>query len=200
MGACRLLSRLSVTLFVSGILLGTSSCGSVGTYFKHRYEDFGDMADLGFSFTTTPQIGLYWNSLELIVAGYSKIDGYFVGFGGGQIGVTRHYNHCYGFLYAVEKVGWGDGLDGEHPEEVIAERTAGILGILLPPYNSGPNYTPACVHFFPHIAYVGLVWNLRYMQIIDFVLGWTTLDICGDDGYEVGEWSFPWRKEETPEE
>jgi len=182
-------------LLLSGLLLGASGCGSVGTYFKYRYEDFTEMADLGISFTKTPQLGLYWNSLELIVAGYCKVDGYFIGFGGGQFGMTRMYANCYGLLYSVEKVGWGDGLDGEHPEDVIAERTGGILGILLPPYNSGPNYTPACVHFFPHLGYIGLVWNGRYTQILDFVLGWTTLDICGDDGVEVGEWSFPWRKE-----
>jgi hypothetical protein len=49
------------------------------------------------------------------------------------------------------------------------------------------------VHFFPHIAYVGLVWNARYMEMVDFALGWAGLDIAGDDGYEVGQWSFPRR-------
>ncbi|MBI4881321.1 MAG: hypothetical protein HY812_16925 [Planctomycetes bacterium] len=49
------------------------------------------------------------------------------------------------------------------------------------------------MHFFPHIGYVGFVWNARYLQMIDAILGIAMIDICGDDGYPVGEWSFPYR-------
>ena len=30
--------------------------------------------------------------------------------------------------------------------------------------------------------------NLRYLQAVDFLLGWTGIDICFDDGKERGEW------------
>ncbi len=66
---------------------------------------------------------------------------------------------------------------------------------------TNPQYTPACVHFIPHIGYLGLVWNARWFEIADFVVGWGGLDPSGDDGYAVGKWSFPRRRKEgTPEE
>jgi len=80
--------------------------------------------------TKTPQIGLYWNSLEIFPVGYSHVDGWFVG--------------------------WGE-FD-EEDEDTLDVRYAGILGMVLPPYK-GQAYTPACVHFVPHLGYVGLVWN-----------------------------------------
>ncbi|MBI4880339.1 MAG: hypothetical protein HY812_11875 [Planctomycetes bacterium] len=196
MRAGSLLSRLGVAAFLATVMLGATGCQAlkpVGTYFVHRYQDFGEMAEFGFTVTATPQVGLYWNSLEALVAGYSEVDGWFVGLGGGQIGVTRHYNKCFGLFASEENVGWGPGLDGENREQVISHRSGGLLGIILPPYDSGPDYTPACVHFFPHIAYFGFVWNARYTQMIDFMLGIFTIDIAGDDGYAVGKWSFPWR-------
>ena len=33
------------------------------------------------------------------------------------------------------------------------------------------------------------------MEMVDFVLGFTTLDIAGDDGKKLGTW--PWRSEEA---
>ena len=32
-----------------------------------------------------------------------------------------------------------------------------------------------------HVGYVGLMGNLHYFQILDFLLGWFTLDLAGDD-------------------
>ena len=125
----------------------------------------------------------------------------------GQIGITRVYSRCWAFAYGEETIGWGPLLDTDRREEALVRRRSGVLGILsglvrVDPtgngYGIGPNYTPACVHFVPHIAYVGLVWNLRYTEIVDFALGWIGLDISGDDGYPVGKWSFP-RRSEPPE-
>jgi len=189
------------------VLLVTQGCASVGTYFVHRYEDFGEMIDLGITVTKTPQIGLYWNSLETIVIGYSDLDGHFIGLGGGQIGVTRFYSNCWGFVYGEEVIGWGPMLDTERREEALIKRRSGVLGIASSlvrlnvgsGYGNGPNYTPACVHFVPHLGYLGVVWNARYTEIADFALGWIGLDIAGDDGYAVGKWSFPRRAESPPE-
>jgi len=38
---------------------------------------------------------------------------------------------------------------------------------------------------------VGLVFNIRFTEILDFILGWTTYDLCGDDGGKVSKW--PWQ-------
>jgi len=39
---------------------------------------------------------------------------------------------------------------------------------------------------------VGLVFNIRFAELFDFLMGWTTFDLCGDDGKKQGDW--PWRK------
>lgn len=188
MEARRRLSKVGVVLVLGVALLASQGCEAVGRYFQYRGEDFLEMVDVGFTFTSEPCIGLYWNSLDLLVAGYSNVDGYFVGWGGGQIGVTRHYNHCYGLIVSHEEVGWGD-FDENDPD-TLYERYGGLAGLASCFGESTPDYTPACVHFFPHLGYIGLVWNARWTQVLDFILGWTTIDIAGDDGYRFGKW--PW--------
>jgi hypothetical protein len=148
------------------------------------------MVDVGLSLSAKPGIGLYWNSLDVFPVGFSYVDGYFLGWGGGQIGFTKHYNHCIGFGYAREEIGWGPGMDKDDPQTLYVDYS-GVLGLLLPPYKNEPAYLPSCVHFFPHILFVGLVWNARYYEMADFVLGFTGLDIAGDDGVRIGHW--PWQ-------
>ena len=185
MDAKRWFGRLGLVLALAVILSASQGC-AVGQYFQHRGEDALEMVDVGLTITKKPCIGLYWNSLDLLVAGYSNIDGYFVGWGGGQMGVTRHYNKCYGLIVSHEEVGWGtfDKTD----KSTLHVRNGGLLGLASLAGRSTPDYTPACVHFIPHIAYVGLVWNARWTEILDFALGWTTLDIGGDDGHRFGVW------------
>lgn len=201
--------RLLALCGVVAVMFAAQGCASAGKYIVHRYQDFGEVMDFGITITDTPQVGLYWNSLEVIVFGACDLDGHFFGWGGGQLGYTRFMAKCWGFLYSEEIVGWGPELDTERREEVLIKRRGGIVGILSnlagpdaeigsgEIYGSGPNYTPACVHFVPHLGYVGIVWNLRYMEILDFALGWVGLDISGDDGYAVGKWSFPRRRQEA---
>jgi hypothetical protein len=49
---------------------------------------------------------------------------------------------------------------------------------------------PSCIHYL-HVGFIGAAANLRYMEVVDFVLGLTTLDLGGDDGTAIGRW--PWR-------
>ena len=178
-----ILRRLGIVMGLVGLLMATQGC----TYLQHRGDDFAEMMDLGITITREPCIGLYANGLSLVCAGYSKIDGTFAGWGGGQFGVTPHYNKCYGFgLWGYEEIGWGD-FNKNNPDTLHCQYQ-GIVGLVTPPHVGGPSYVPACVHFFPHLGYVGFVWNARYMEIVDFFVGWTTLDIIGDDGKERGAW------------
>ena len=43
---------------------------------------------------------------------------------------------------------------------------------------------------YTHLGPVGLVTNFRWGEILDFVVGFTTLDIAQDDGVRFGHW--PW--------
>ena len=38
---------------------------------------------------------------------------------------------------------------------------------------------------------MGLVFNVRFLEMFDSLLGWTMLDLCGDDG--TGESRWPWQ-------
>jgi len=178
-------------LLVCGLLSLSMGC----SYIKYRAQDALEMVDVGLSITTTPQVGLYWNSLDLLVFGYAKLDGYFVGWGGNQIGATRMHVRCWGFGYGYQEIGWGD-YDVNNPKTLYVDN-GGIPGYFLSPLPglpaNIPAYTPACVHFFPHIAYVGLVWNARWWEIADFIAGFALVDLSGDDGVKIGSW--PWRAE-----
>lgn len=190
--------RIAVLTVLVAVFFASQGCSTMGTpgrtiatYFRHRGDDALEMIDLGFTITNTPQFGFYWNSLDALVFGASEIDGWFVGLGGNQIGVTRHYNKCSGAMVSQEIIGWGDDFDKDDPNTLYM-RYGGLLGFASMGgrghWRSSPDYTPACVHFFPHIGYVGFVWNARWTQIVDFLLGWALIDIAGDDGYQFGKW------------
>jgi len=194
MEAMTRLRRVAMVAAVAVVMFTSQGC-AVAKYFQYRGEDCLEMVDFGFTVTSKPCIGLYWNSLDLLVAGYSNVDGHFIGWGGGQIGVTRHYNHCYGLIVSHEEVGWGK-FDKNDPN-TLYERYGGLAGLaslMGTGYNRpSPDYTPACVHFIPHLGYVGIMWNARWTQILDFIVGFTTIDIAGDDGYRFGKWPLQQR-------
>ena len=178
-------ARLSVALLaVAALVAGSTGC----TYLTHRGEDFLEIADIGVTYSSEPGGAIYAWGVSFLGGGVANVDGYFIGWGGGQIGITRHYIDAWGLLaIGEEHIGWGD-FDLNRPE-TLHNTYQGVLGLPHAFYYSGAGYTPACIHHL-HIGWVGVVGNLRYMEMIDFILGWTTLDIGGDDGRKVGRW--PW--------
>ena len=177
MGRARRMNTAGGILALAVIAVMSQGCAA-GRYFQYRGQDFLDIGEVGVTVTKTPQIGLYWNSLDLLVAGYCDLDGTFIGWGGRHGVVVPIRSKCYGLIVSREHVEWGDAP--------ARERYGGLAG--LPGIAFGiaedkhPLDSPACVHFIPHLGYVGLVWNLRWGQIVDFVVGWTTIDLDGDDG------------------
>jgi LysM repeat protein len=153
---------------------------AVARYFQYRVQDAMDIVEVGVSVSTTPQLALYWNSLDLAVFGYSNFDGYLIGLGGRHPGVTRLHEKCYGLIVSHEEVAWGP-YDADHPE-ALRTRIGGLAGLPGLVFGTKTLDSPSCVHFFPHIGYVGLVWDLRWGQILDFIVGWTTIDLGHDDG------------------
>ena len=177
MGRARRVSTVGGILALAVIAVTSQGC-TVGRYFQYRAQDFLDIPEVGITVTTTPQIGLYWNSLDLLVAGYCDLDGTFIGWAGRHGVVVPIRSQCYGLIVSREHVQWGDA-----PARERYGGLAGLPGIAAGIAEDGhPLDSPACVHFIPHIGYVGLVWNLRWGQIVDFVVGWTTIDLDGDDG------------------
>ncbi len=160
------------------------------TYLRHRAEDAVDAFDIGVTASIWPGLALYANAVSVAPGGFGYVDGWFLGVGGGRVGLTRHYERSIGLLiWGYEEVGWGDFDKGD--KDTLYRQYVGVAGIMLPPYKASPAYMPACIHYL-HVFFVGGVANLRYMEMVDFVLGWSTLDIAGDDGYRYAKW--PWQR------
>lgn len=185
--------RTCALLLIVAVAFGAAGCRSNPAlrYVRYRAEDLADVADIGLTFSTRPYISLYACGVSIVTGGYSYFDGYFLGMGGGQVGFIPHYNHCYGLLFAGhEEIGFGS-FDKTEPETLWTQNQ-GIAGVFMPPMDGTPAYVPACTHFL-HLGFLGAVANLRYMEMIDFLLGLGGLDIAKDDGRKFGR--YPWQKE-----
>lgn len=175
-------SRFCAVLVLALCALGTTGC----EYLKYRGEDALEMFDAGITLSSSPQLSLYANGASIICFGFSKFHGTLLGMGGGYIGIVRHSNECWGSgLYGREKLIWSKA----HKSIRRYSQKQGLYGVLSGRRLPRPAYFPACVHNF-HFAFVGIVANIRYAEILDFILGFTTFDLAGDDGRTKGNWFF----------
>lgn len=171
---------------VLGVAVAISGC----SYLRERGSDALDILDLGVTWSKKPYLSVYGCAVGIASAGAGHFEGRFAGVGGGRLGVSPHYHRVLGLAaWSYEEVGW-EGYDASKPETLYIQHP-GIVGWLafLP---RKPAYAPACLHSL-HLGYVGVVANLRYLELLDFLLGWTTLDIACDDGGKAGKW--PWQKD-----
>jgi len=155
-------------LLAAMLLASTAGCA----YLKNRWRDTLDTLDVGFTFSTKPQFGIYANCPFLAPAGYAKVDGYYAGIGGGKLGVMKHHQDAAALvLWGREDIEWGEG-SGQ-------ARGVGPLG-LSTTREGNPDYKPQCAHYL-HLGFVGVTGNLNYREWPDFLLGWIGLDVAGDD-------------------
>jgi len=160
------------------ILLGATGCAS--SYWKDRGADASDFLDIGITYSREPQVAVYAGFQSLLSVGYASVDGGMLGLGQGQFGDIAMRNRAAGLVVAgAEQYAFGahyDPADPAYPEW----RGAGFC--LL------SHKTPATtMEFlqcpkFVHLGWIGLNVNCKIGELLDFVLGWTTLDIGGDDG------------------
>lgn len=194
---------LQLLLLVSAVVT-LNGC----TYFTNRYNDLKDIGDFGVTFSSKPQLAVYASGpfVQVGALGYGHVDGHFFGMGEGRVAAwAPHYEESYGLAV------WGnEWLSYFHTEDEIkampkAEGNkaanamqVGIVGMALglpalqgqplaPPFDAPPptlKYIGSCPHYI-HLGWVGLVGTPRYFQMIDFLVGWTTLDICQDDNRDL---------------
>ena len=123
-------------------LVAALACAPGCTYLRARGRDALDLVDVGFTFTKTPQFGLYGNCPFMAPGGFAKVDGHFAGIGGGRIGVMDHHQDAAALLlWGHEDVGWSDG-DSESTEEAQVHEV-GPLG-LAADAEGNPTYKPQC--------------------------------------------------------
>ncbi len=172
------------------IYLGFTSC----TYLKQRGKDALDIFDVGISVTDkwSPDFAVYANPFQIAPLGYSRVEGRFLGIANRQAGWLTHEQRCWAcILWGSELKGSGqfDPLDPHQARKDQVELTerprfnVGILRMIL------KNTPPPTLQFFEcdkwvHLGWIGVRANCRPLDLIDFILGWTTLDIAGDDRCE----------------
>ncbi len=137
-----------VVLGVAAALWGAQGCspfhaaserGGAGdvvvSYLRWRAEDLFECVDIGITVSKESGGGLYGHFASLTPFGAYHMDGQFIGMGGGQLGVTRHYLAGVGALvFGYEEVGWQD-YDRDDLGTVQA-LGVGPVGLLAPPYGS----------------------------------------------------------------
>jgi hypothetical protein len=163
-------------------MLGAQGC----SYLRDRRDDAAEMFDLGFTFSKKPQFSAYVNCPIIVPLGYGKVDGYFVGVGGGKVGLMKHHQESSGLLvWGREEVSW-ESFDPQQTD-TLSVQGVGVLG-LAEGQEGEKAYTPACIHYL-HLGWIGIAANVRWLEIPDFFLGLFLLDPMGDDG-ESGGWWF----------
>jgi len=164
-----------VSIAVGALLLaGASGC----TFLSNRGSDAKQMMDLGLTFSKKPQFGLYANCPMVTPVGYSKVDGTFVGMGGGKLGAGEHHQNNAGMLFWGREENSWKGMDKGDKATVESHR-AGVVGIAQSAKEGTLKYRPACVHYL-HLGFVGVMWNLNYFKMADFFCGWAGYVPFGD--------------------
>ncbi|HUT36840.1 MAG TPA: hypothetical protein VNE39_25385 [Planctomycetota bacterium] len=167
---------------------------AIGLYFQDRFEDLTEVADLGFTFTLKSGYVLYVSAGSLVPVGGGYFNGWFLGFGGGQVFgighsrflVTRHYFAGGGVgVWGYEEIGWDEydteDLSSFHCQDVGA-------GLFVEPYGR-PGPFPSFRNQL-HAGYIGIVANAHVYETLDFLLGFLGFDLSGDDGVRLGKWSW----------
>jgi len=183
MGNGSVLRKMALLLGFAALLGIAPGCG----YFTDRGNDAAEMFDIGLTFSATPQFAAYTNCPIIFPVGYGDVDGTFVGVGDGKAGVMKHKESSVGLLlWGREEVSW-QRFNESGGAEALGNQATGLLGLATSPENTQVK-KPACKHYF-HLGWVGLVGNIRWLEIPDFFLGWFLLDPSHDD-HELGGWWF----------
>ncbi len=161
-----------------GVLAPTAGCAS--KYWRDRYNDFKDQWELGVTSSDNGQFGIYGGLLHFITLGGTSLDCDLHGLANSQWGSHKYYDKSWATLFVGEDshVVTSGGVPLPPSEEIMKYDT-GFLG--LPFGQPGDAQTALTSPFMIHLGYGGIVWNTKFVEVLDFVLGWTTLDIMKDD-------------------
>lgn len=179
--------RLSFFMFLLVASLSLNGC----TYLKNRGNDARDIFDVGVTVNTSlkPQFAFYFDQFSIFTLGYSHFKGKIFGNVNSKDGLLDYENYDWGV------VAWGSRKEGADPfdptdprqaradQKDLKERPRFDLGLARIPFSNDPppwRQYIECHRIF-HFGYVGIVFNLRPLDLIDFLVGWTTLDILHDD-------------------
>lgn len=195
------LHRIALAALLGLALLTTQGC----YYFQNRAEDAMDIIDFGFTFSKEPYLNLFVDApfvtTQPIGGGY--LDGYFLGLGQGKLSLFApcHFENWGFILYGEETVSYDGHSDNLASLDKAGEDRAlqfsreffytGLVGIgkglAEGRYWQEPGrtmkYIGTCPHNF-HLGWFGIVATPRYWDMLDLIVGFTTLDLSQDDDAE----------------
>lgn len=175
------------------LVLATATAAFLGSgcaYLHDRGNDAKHMFDIGVTLNTSakPNFALYADFFNLTPLGYSKVDGILLGVGNGQIGALEHVSENWGVLaVGSERIGSGDfnPLDPRQARPDQADLDdwprfdVGFVGAFK------GDEPPPKMQFLQcerqiHLGWIGIHLAIRPLDIVNFIVGWTTLDLIGD--------------------
>jgi len=186
---------VSASLFA--VVLMLSGCA----YMKNRGEDALDIMDFGLTVNKDlmPSLDAYIDYFVITPVGFSYFDGKFIGLYHNQFGVFNYRENMWALGV------WGserrpsepmDRLDPAHVDwqkEEYAQRPAydcGIVGAIAGRSHPLATDWAGCTKTF-HFGWIGFHHRGHMNELFDFICGWTTLDLMGDDG------NRPWEAQEA---
>jgi hypothetical protein len=184
--------RRIVVLFGLAVMMASTGC----TYLKNRGNDASDIFEIGITYTPhlKPVFALYWNPFNVLPFGYVNVnpgDITLLGWSDRQVGALDIDFHGWGALaWGSQRLGIGhvqpaaEGGPGRPLGWSVTEPghtyTTGFIGA---PFggNSPPGRTFGECPKLLSLGWIGIYANCSVIDLPDFVLGWTTLDIGHDD-------------------
>jgi hypothetical protein len=174
-------------LFIAVMSLALQSCA----YMQDRGNDALDVFDIGITVTPSlePDFSLYFDFFNMTPLGYSNVEGKLLGIGYRQVGWLDYQAYNWGVLtHGSEQQGAGiyNPNDPRHARAGSAYHEdwpaydAGFVGVF-----SGDRPPPK-FHYMEctrqiHLGWIGFVMDFRPVDLVDFLVGWTTIDFLNDD-------------------
>jgi len=178
-------------LTVTVAVIVTTGC----SYLQNRGNDLLDVMDVGISITdqTRPDFRLYINPF-LFSVGYGNVDGKLIGLGNRHFGIHDFEAHEWGTVLTGQQRYGAGPFDPEDPRQVwpTYNKDDPQTPKERPTYKTGPLPLLKCEEPTTwtkyvecdkgiHLGWIGIHIPCRPLDLVDFVVGFTTLDIMKDD-------------------
>jgi hypothetical protein len=159
-------------------------------YLVNRKNDAMDMFDLGILVSKKPGLAIYMNKPPVMPIGFSHVDGKLIGLAKSNFGVFDFREKSFGYLIGGSEQRGVGNYDPQNPQDP-KRYGAGAIGFLSHTTTfqndpgkdetvARPRTQPTCPMTL-HLGWIGFEWGCKFWSMIDFVVGWTGIDIAHDD-------------------
>ena len=161
-----------VHLAICAILI--SGCA----YVQDRASDAADIFDAGVTASKTADFSAYLNGFSLLPVGYSNFHGAFAGLADGRAGGSSAVHRANGAIfYGIEQIAYL--RDDEQSSQFTPEWRTGIIGLMNSP--RPPDRLLFSLPVQVHVVWFGATFNFKAAELLDFIVGFATIDILDDD-------------------